>query len=288
MKTVIVLLCLVFMAASAYSQSSYKETVSWAISAEPPITYVDKGEFKGYGVEYIKMIQAELPQYNHIIYSAGNYKRLAQDVVHGPLTAAIGLFKTDERLQVMYFAKVPVFFFFNIQLAMRQETYEEFNKPEQLSLEALLKNTKYVLGISSGRNYSEEVQQILTKDAYRQNIQYITQGNVTQSLLQMLDAKRIDFTLLYPEEASYLSKNDHLKNKIMTVSLKEIDQFSFSWPVVTRNLKGELLASEITKVLLKIRQKKKFRELYMSYISNNNHKTYDDHFENDFLKVYEN
>ncbi len=287
MKKVICHLLPVLLATSAYAQSPPKETVSWAIVTEPPITYEENGEFRGYGVEYIKMIQAELPQYHHVIYLAGNYKRLTNDVIAGPLTAAIGLFKTDERLHVMHFAKVPAFYFFNIQLAMRQETYKALKSPEQLSLHSILKDSNYVLGTSNGRKYSQEIQQILEDKTNRSSVNVFSQGNVSRSLLQMLDAGRIDFTLLYPEEASYLAINENRKSKIITVPLTETEMLSYSWPVVTKNAKGEKLASEITEALIKIRRQRKYRDLYKAWVSTNNHKKYDYNFSKNFLTVYE-
>lgn len=277
-----------FLAVFLFAQESYSnDIIKWMISEEPPITYKQKDAYKGYGISVIKMLQKNLKNYDHILKSAGNYKRLTTSIKNGPLTCALGLFKTKERLKIMYFSKVPVFYFFNIQIVLRNETFNELNRPKQLSLHNILKDKIYKLGISNGRTYSDTIRKILTEFKGKSNIFIGSQGNIAESLLKMLVAKRIDYMFLYPEEATFLSQKLGFRNSIVTVPIQEAIPFSYAWFACTKNESGKKLSLEVSKILKKIRKEKAYRNLYKQWISRNLIKEYEKSYENDFLKIYE-
>lgn len=270
-KIIVVLLtCLGIVASNTYAQ----EEISWLITKEPPITDVEDGKFSGYGIDVLKMIHKDLPEYDNVIATAGNYKRLVLEVNKGPLTCALGLFKTDERLKTMHYSQLPVFYFFNIQIVMRKSLFDKLNQPQELSLEAMLQNKDYTLGISSGRTYSEDIRDKLSKYKGAKNIYIGAQSNVAESLLQMLIEERIDYMFLYPEEAMYLSDRLGSKNNIVTVPIAEASLLSSSWAVCSKNEEGLKVIEVVSDSLKKIHKEGKYKELYQKWLSPNLHETY--------------
>ncbi|WP_237362019.1 transporter substrate-binding domain-containing protein [Vibrio marisflavi] len=282
----LILLCSVSFAANA---EGAKKELRWMVTIEPPITYLDaSGNYKGYGIEILKRIQASLPSYEHTIFVAGNYKRLVQEVQDKQsLSCALGLFKTDERLKILYYAHVPVFYFFNMQIAMRTSMFEEMGKPEQLSLHHMMNQKNYTLGLSDGRTYSSAIREIVDQYKGQSNVRMSSQGNVGESLLNMVSLGRIDYTFVYPEEAIYLSRKHGLENKITTVPIAEAKQLGYSWPVCTKTAEGSQIASQITNALTLMRQEDSYRELYENWLSSNLLKSYRKKYQEEFLKIYE-
>ena len=69
--------------------------------------------------------------------------------------------------------------------------------------------------------------------------------------------------------------------------IEEIGSFSHTWAVCSKNVEGKKVASEITKILQLIRLDEKYMNYYMNVISDNLHEYYKEHFQNTFLKIFE-
>jgi len=266
-----------------------KETIVWNVANEPPITIIKNNTFQGYGINIIKSIQKNMPQYNHKIIDANNYNRLNKNITSSDsLSCAIGLFKTPERLKNMYFTKVPVFYFFDIQIALTEKTFKELGSPKKLSLEDLLNKKDFIFGLSKGRTYSTELREIIKNNTLDTNIIYLSQDNVSSSIVQMLMKNRITYMLIYPDEATYMFEKYGYKNKMVTVPIKETSQFGESWGVCSKTEKGKLVVDKITDVLLKIRQDQEYIDNFTRWVSQNLHEYYNRSFKEHFLKIYEN
>ncbi len=267
--------------------ANMKKEIIWDIAIEPPITFLKNNKYEGYGIEIINAIQKEMPEYVHKIRIAGNYKRLTKDVNDGPLTCALGLFKTRDRLKTMYFSKVPVFSFFNMQIVLTKKTFEIMGEPKSVSLKNMLNMSEFKLGVSDGRTYSKKLRNILSEYGNPSNIISLSQSNVSNSLLGMLVRNRLDYMFLYPDEATYLSKKLGISNEIVTVPISEIDDFGHSWAVCTKNKIGKVITSKITNILMNIRKKESYINNYMNWISGNLHDYYTKNFKLNFLEIYE-
>ncbi len=277
-----------FLILLTISPAEAKNTITWIITMEPPITYKEEGNYSGYGIEILNIIQNDMKEYNHEIQVAGNYNRLTSEVQQRPLTCALGLFKTDERIKSMYFSNVPVFYFFNIQIVLRKNMFEIQNKPEAVSLKNMLEQNNYKLGISKGRTYSDTIRKLLKIYKDNQNIYIGSQGNVAESLLQMLITKRIDYMFLYPEEAMFLSRKLGYEKDIITVPIKEASDLGYAWAVCTKNDEGKKVISKISEILLKIRKNNSYRALYEEWIPDNLLQTYREKYSEIFLHISEN
>jgi len=274
-----------FFQINIYSDTS--KTITWEFANEPPTSFEKDGKYVGFGIEIIKNIQTKMPQYNHHLRMAGNYKRLTRDVKDGSLTCAINLFKTKERLEYMHFSKVPMFSSFNLQIVLRKSTFEDLGKPKKISLKQILDMKQLKFGTSLGRTYSKNIREILKEYEGSSNIFSYAQSNVASSLLKMLVRNRFDYMFLYPEEAFYLSKNIDKVNELVTVPIKEIGSFSHTWAVCSKNEDGKIAEREITNILQELRKEKKYMNYYVNVISDNLHEYYREHFQNTFLEIYE-
>jgi uncharacterized protein (TIGR02285 family) len=281
------ILSLLFFAFLITSPAEAGNTIKWIISMEPPITYQNDGKYEGYGIEILKILQKNMKEYDHKILVAGNYERLTFEVRKGPLTCALGLFKTEDRKKNMYFSKVPVFYFFNVQVVLRKNIFEKMNKPEAVSLYSMLEQNKNKLGISKGRTYSKKIRDILKKFEGSDNIYIGAQGNVAESLLHMLINQRIDYMFLYPEEATYLSRKLGYKKNIVTVPIKEASDLGYSWAACTKNDEGKKVISKISEILSEIRKKDSYRSLYEEWLSENLLPAYRLKYNEIFLKMNE-
>ena len=264
-----------------------QETIKWVISIEPPITYQIGDDFAGYGIEIMEMIQSRMDDYQHQIVVAGNYKRLVSEVERGPLTCALGLFKTEDRLNRMYFSKVPVFYFFNMQIVLRKSLFDQLQQPESLSLRDMLSNTDKKMGLSKGRVYSKEITSILKDFEESDNIFSGSQSNVSESLINMLVAERIDYIILYPEEATYLSRKLGIEDQVVTVPIQEAEDFGYTWAVCTKNETGKLVMDTINDILVHIRKENEYRKQYEAWLSRNLIDHYRANYQENFLKIIE-
>lgn len=269
MKLLKILTLLFITISFGASAQKEKKALRWMITIEPPITYIDgNGRYQGYGIEILRKLQASLPNYEHSIVVAGNYKRLVQEVQNNSsLSCALGLFKTKERLNILSFAHVPVFYFFNMQIAIRTSMFHEMGEPEQISLQKLIQKKQYVLGLSDGRTYSSTIREIVDQYKGQPNIVMSSHGNVGESLIKMVALERRDYTFVYPEEAIYLSTKYGLDRKITTVPIAEAKQLGYSWPVCTKTDEGDRITDTITNTLNVIRKQDEYRGLYEQWLA---------------------
>lgn len=261
------------------------ETIRWIVADEPPITYLKSEKHVGYGMDMLHMLQKKMPQYDHEVVMAGNYKRVVRDVKEGPLTCAIGLFRTPEREKSMHFSQVPFFYFYNIQIAMKKDLFSELGNPASISLKKMLKQEEYTLGLSAGRTYSDSLRVILDESEGNPNIFIRPHSGVAEGLFNMLLINRIDYMLLYPDEAMYLSQKADARGQVVTVPIEEAFDLSYSWCACTQSPQGKKAASAITDALIKIRPLESYRAPYERWISPNLLKLYRDKFKDEFLHI---
>jgi len=238
-----------------------KECLTWLVANAAPLAYVENGIQVGYGIEMIKWLQTSLPQYEHKIRFTPNYKRLISELSYREDTVAIDLIKTEGRKKFLEFAEVPTFYFFNMQIVMKESLFNKMNKPETLSLEKLLQ-LNHILGISKGRSYPKELNIIIEKYQKGGTIYEGAYGDVATTLLHMLDGKKIDIMLMYPEEALFLSKEESLTSSIVTVPIDEAKQFGLSWIATSKTDSGKDIMTNINRV------KKTLKKMHSSRTQN--------------------
>ncbi len=278
---IVAILLVVFLTGTAMAGG----TIQWIVAEEPPITYMQDGEYVGYGATMLRLLQDGLSQYTHEMSMAGNYKRVVQDVKEGPLTCAIGLFRTQEREKSMYFPEVPFFYFYNIQIAMKESLFYEMGKPQSLALREMLNQEEYILGLSTGRAYSDSLLEILNDFKEASNIFLRPQRGVSEGLFYMLLRGRIDYMFLYPDEATYLSDKADAKGVVVTVPITEALELSDAWCACTKNPEGKKATQAITRVLTTLRPDTAYRDPYKEWISPNLVEMYDKKFLDEFLTI---
>lgn len=275
------------MLLTGQSTTSAKEKITWVLAQEPPITYVRDDAYTGYGVKMLRLIQAELPDYDHAMHLGGTYQRATQDVKNGPLKCAVGVMKTPERMDIMSFSTVPVFHFFDIQIVTRKETFESWGRPEKISLNLLLKNKDLILMLSEGRKYTPGLQAILDRHQGTPHIRTTANAQFSETMLRMLQHNRFTYMFAYPEEVSYLTRQMDNMDNIVTIPITESQLFGHSWAVCSKTPQGKDAIAAISRALKKVRQTEEYREAYEAWIGGNLRTLYREKYQTEFLKIGE-
>lgn len=276
------ILLVIIISLSSFASSK----IFWVLTQEPPITYSEQNEFKGYGHQILKLITEQMPNYKHQFVNAGNYARATREVKTRDQTCAIGLFKKPERLKTMIFSEHPIFYFYNIQAVFKEKEYRKQMLGNSISIEKMLKNPKYKLGLSKGRTYFEKLGEIIAQNQSQRNIVHTSQGNVAESLFNMLMADRIHYMLLYPEEAIYLAQKNNIKEPIVTIPIKENLDLGHSWIACSKTSQGKKIIVDINKAHAKARYKEDYINYYLKWISKNLHGDYRKKFKDEFLGTF--
>ena len=140
---------------------SLADEITWYTRSWHDYQYEENGELKGWGMDIQRMIQRELPQYQHRNLIMTPARRVAEFKSMKNF-CAIGLFKNPERVEYMHFG-LPDIMTFHLRLFMRREMFEKLGRPKRLSLQTLLENDHGVLAIIKGRSYGRILDNILKR-----------------------------------------------------------------------------------------------------------------------------
>ncbi len=259
------------------------DEIEWMISEWPPCIYTENGELKGYDSEMIKMIQAELPEYNHSFSPAMNTPRKEKSFKNKKNVCTFGLYKTPERAQFVYFSIPSAYFFPNVIL-MRKETHMELGSPKSLSLAETLKNKNLKLGIKKGRSYGKNIDNILKISKKSGNIYRGHQTDENKSIVKMLANKRFDYLIEYPDEGEYIAREIGF-DTMVSVTIEEMSDLSWSCIACSKTEWGLKVTNGINKALYKLRPTKNYREAYGKALNKNLRTVYQKSYDEIFLKL---
>lgn len=184
------------------------ETLAWCSPDFSPY-FIKKGELKHKGINdlIIKDLQTRLPQYQHR-YLKANPSRIIAELTEGRKLLCSALLKTPEREQKMLFSDMPLFLVHPNHLVILKSQHARFDPYIQgngaIDLNQLLAS-ELILGVATKRVYSGVIDKFVMDYASNNDVVKTSNSNVYQSLLNMLQRKRIDFTFGYPIETSFVS-----------------------------------------------------------------------------------
>ncbi|MCP3926817.1 MAG: TIGR02285 family protein [Desulfobacterales bacterium] len=258
------------------------DEITWMITDWKPCAYFENGKYKGYDIEMIKLIQAELPEYNHKFLEA-NSARIMKTLKDEEYVCSFGYMKNAEREKFANFSIPSAYFFPNV-IFMRKETHNELGTPNNLSLSKLLSYKKLKFGIKGKRSYGKSIDKILTKYKGSERIFIGYQGNETKSMIKMLAAKRFDILIEYPDVGEVIAKEAGVEKKLVSVLIKEKKNLSWSYIAFPKTEWGRKMVVRINTILLKIRGTKKYRQTYEKVLNNGLIPTYRKAYSKFFLK----
>ncbi len=244
---------------------SHADKITWMLVDYPPFEYKEGNEYKGYGVNLIKILQQSLPQYDHQ-FNLATSARIMHNIKLGKNICAFGFFKTEMRDQFVNYS-VPDALWFPVQLFMRRDTYLKLGRPAELSLNELLEKKQGALGISNKSSYGKSIDDVLQHFSGSKQIQVNYSGYITKSLFSMLLMNRIDFIIDFPAEGKYTAQLLNARDKVISVPIKENMTFTVSHTLCPNSPWGEQVITDINKALKQLRPQEKWRAAYEQVIS---------------------
>jgi uncharacterized protein (TIGR02285 family) len=265
----------------SFSLSANAGKILWYVLDYKPYEYVEHGVFKGYGVKWMKMLQSELPQYQHS-FKLVNYSRLFRSLENGDQACSLGFYPSKSRDSIVHYS-IPDVLWFPLQLFMRKNTYQALAEPKSLSISDILTNKLGTIGITNGHSYSKQIDKILDQHQGKSEIYINYTGIISENLFSMLTLDRIDFLLEFPPEGSFAAKEINATEKIISVPIKEAEQLSFSHTVCSKTPWGKKVIEDINKALIKLRKTDKWRIVYEDVIDPSLIELYRAHYKNILL-----
>lgn len=266
-----------------YIKTASSETLTWLISDWYPYQYLEEGEYKGFGIEMIRLLQGELTNYNHKFLIA-NTARKEKLLKENRQVCVFGIHKTSEREQFSYFT-IPDQYYFPLVFFMRKETHQQLGSPSVLSLKELLEHQPLKLAVHSGRVYGIDghldkiFQPYLSKTII--SVSHKDQGS---SMFRMLLFKRFDYMMEFPEMLASVRKIGRA-GELTSVVIKEHQQLEHAYTACPKNEWGRKTAENITQALLKLRPTDQYRQTYEQWIDPNLIPTYRRAYQDDFLTM---
>jgi uncharacterized protein (TIGR02285 family) len=246
------------------SLSAYANKITWMTIDWPPYEYKENAEYKGYGIDLIKILQKELPMYQHEFQQA-NTARIMHNLKQGKHVCSLGFFKSPKRDQFVHYS-IPDAVWFPVQLFMRRDTFKALGSPSELSLHELIEGKRGILGISNDISYAKEIDNILNQFQGSKQIKVNYAGNITKNLFAMLLINRIDFVIDFPPEGKYAAELLNAREQVISVPIKEHMTLSASHTLCPQNPCGKAVIANINKALLKQRLQPNWREGYENVI----------------------
>lgn len=268
-KLVLSALCAIFLLSRPAMADETGNTITWLHPIYPPV-FMPKGPDKGTGIleQALPMLQQALPEYRHEVMET-NMKRLLKTIEAGRFVCSNLLLKTPEREKFIAFSK-PYILTHAYRIIVRAEDWQKFgrmtNQEGALSLAQLLETEGLRLGYSEGRSYSPPVNAVLKKQATKQNSYKSTNSDLLEALLKMTARKRVDYTIGYPFEVTYLARQMNLKQAFVSYAIAESADTYVAHVGCPNNAWGRKVIEAVNPVLERLRTDKKLYGAYMDWV----------------------
>jgi len=253
----------------------FAKEITWVKFDFPPyyILYdADRGQ--GRDELIIELLNSYMPDYK---FSWANFpsSRVVAEVAQPTNNYCIlSLFRTEERLNSIAFSNRPSTLGFPPQIAVKLSTYKKIAKLSELppySLQELLQIEELKLGIAGGRSYSPQLDNILSKSKFSEQLFIRSGPDALVNLMKMMIKGRVDMTMGYPDEHMYLAKKLGAAEQIVILPLKEANQYSLGYVGCSKNEWGERVVKDINKALTLVYRSQHFATILKSWLPINMH-----------------
>lgn len=274
----ILLACAVLylMMAASPSLSRAKDTVSWMEAVMPPF-FIQEGpsKGKGYGDEITRIIEQQLTDYEHDEVIT-NITRHFYKFKQGEHVCSVGLYKTAEREEFMYFS-LPSFLTLPPVIIIKKDRHAAFNNRASVGLGEILNNKALMIGLVKDRSYGTTLDDILAKHKEQKNVVKFTGQELSNNLFKMLMMDRLDGLIGLPEEALYQAEQMGIRDQLMTLIIEENQNNYNGWMSAvgcSKNEWGRTIIARINQVLLKQRPTEQYRAAYERWLDPNSIENY--------------
>lgn len=261
----VVVLAFSFVTPSAIAaQAPDKHSIVWYHPDFPPANFVDSLlEGLGYADQIQKYLTQRLPQYHHYSVSA-SYQRIFHNIRYDQ-GCTIGLYKNKQRNEFLTYS-MPMLLTFPNGVVVRAQDNAHFkrfiNQDGYLNFSPLVHNKSLIFGVADGRSYSKVIDQFIQQNRNETNMMIRSGEDVFGALLKMLDRKRVDYILGFPEELAYHLSLGVLQNEMKFYPIAELTKYEFSYIACSKNAWGDQVIQDINHILQKDRLSPEFLRFF--------------------------
>jgi polar amino acid transport system substrate-binding protein len=196
------------------------DTITWPEIDFPPFD-IQNGPYKDKGLldEAGKIIQQNLPDYQHERGELMNFKRMWGQLRNGDNICYAGVIRTATTESIGHLS-VPIVASPGFVIVIKKSKSYLFENQSILSLKDVIEKSNLRLGVAS-RGYGNKINAILGENKGESHITVRSGSGNFPALMRMLLADRLDYVLAYPIEAVYQARLMNKENEIDIINLKE-------------------------------------------------------------------
>lgn len=284
----VLLACLGLLLFSVAPQPvSARDNLIWMEAVLPPF-FIQSGPNleQGYGDVITHILQKHLPDYTHEEINT-NITRHFYMFKQGEHVCSVGLYKTPEREEFMYFS-MPSFITLPPVIIIKKENGAKFNNKSTVSLDAVLGDNTLMIGLAKDRSYGNTLDEILKRHQGQANLVEFTGQELSLNLFKMLILGRLDGLIGLPEEALYQAEQMGIRDQFITLTLSENLHNYDGWMsnvACSKTDWGRAVIDSINKVLLEQRPSEQYRVAYERWLDPNSIAEYRRAYAEIFLKT---
>jgi len=174
----------------------------------------------------------------------------------------------------------PDMIFLTAGLIMLKETHTNLGSPSKVSLRALLKDHKGILG--TAEDAFGELSGIIQEFKDDKKSVYFRKGSdITMGLMKMLKIGRVQFVIDFPPEAYYNAQKVGIKDWVF-VPVEEVDTFTPSYTLCSNTPFGAEIVAKVDTIVRKRALTPQWQSHYSQYLSEDTKKLW----EQEMKRVY--
>ncbi len=267
--------------------ASGKDSITWMEVSMPPYFIQDgPAQGQGYGDLVTAIIQAQLPEYDHH-KMVTNVIRHFDKFKQGEKVCTVGLYRTPEREAFMHFS-IPSLLTLPPVLIIKKETRDAFAQRKSLSLDDILQNQDFIIGLSKDRSYGNSLDAVFNKHRNRKNFVIFSGQELSENFFKMLMLGRVDGLIGLPDEAMYYAEKMGIRDRIVTLTLEETQHGYAGWSCAvgcSKNEWGLSIIEKINKILVEQRPAEGYRAAYERWLDANSLDQYRRIYQEVFLQT---
>lgn len=281
------ILCLGLFLFAAPQRGEAKENLVWMEAVLPPF-FIHSGPNldQGYGDAITHILKAHMPEYNHGEIKT-NVTRHFYMFKQGEQVCSVGMYKTPEREQFMYFS-IPSFITLPPVIIIKKENFSRFGNRATVSLDAILGDRQLMIGFAKDRSYGNTLDEVFMRHQGQTNLVEFTGQELSLNLFKMLMLGRLDGLIGLPEEALYQAEQMGIRDQFITLTLSENLHNYDGWMSCVACSKtpwGKKVIEKVNKVLLHHRPTEEYRAAYERWLDPNSIAEYRRAYAEVFLKT---
>lgn len=263
---------LLFLTLGATSAAWARETITWGVFDWPPVFILQDHNSDavtklgdGTGDKLLKMLQKQLPEYDHkvVVMSAG---RVFAQMKQGENLCFPSAIRTPERESIAVFT--PAMLTMPIQLVTREDVLKAHPRwRDGVDLKALVKDRSLSGTYVASRSYGLAIDKILASNS--NTGMHPVAAALPSSPYQMLALKRIDYTLEFPQIVQYHEQRKELPAGLTMVPLRQDQPWLTGYVACTKNAWGQTAIRKIDAALRDLAKEPAYRSMITDWSPDN-------------------